>query len=122
LDDDEVLKLIADQIFSPLAEYIESYCFFTDGHSALSYLDTCDDLTFPDLLLVDMKMPVMDGFEFLGHYCKKFHSKHPHVQVHVLTSSVRNADMEKIKSISCVRGYVVKPLSQDKLIELLDSH
>jgi CheY-like chemotaxis protein len=122
LDDDEVLKLIADQIFSPLAEYIEGYCFFTDGYSALSYLEECDkNQTFPDLLLVDIKMPGLDGYEFLKHYSKRFHSKYHDTQIYMLSSSIRSADMEKIKTFPFVNDYLIKPLSMEKIRELLES-
>jgi CheY-like chemotaxis protein len=120
LDDDEVLKLIADQIFAPFSKYIESYCFFNDGNSALSYLRTCEEnQNFPDLLLIDIKMPEMDGFEFLSHYYKKFYTEYPDAKVYVLTSSVRTADFVKIQSIPCVSGYLVKPLSYDQIKELI---
>ncbi len=120
LDDDEVLKLIADQILAPYNDLISKYCYFSDGYQALAYLKDSDETNeFPDLLLIDLKMPEMDGIEFLNNYASLYPKKYPTSQVYVLTSSARSADIEKATSFDFVSDYIVKPLSGERLEDLL---
>lgn len=120
LDDDEVLKLIADQLLAPYNDLISKYCYFSDGYQALAYLKDSDETNeFPDLLLIDLKMPEMDGIEFLSKYALSYAKKYPHSEVYVLTSSARSADIEKATTFEFVNGYIIKPLTEERLVDLL---
>jgi CheY-like chemotaxis protein len=121
LDDDDILKMIANQIILSISDRIEGYQFLTNGEEALAYLEKCEkENNFPHLLLIDLNMPEMDGIEFLSHYRSHFLKKFPDTHVYVVTSSMRSSDMEKIKAFSFVNDYLVKPLTLQLLRQLLD--
>ena len=120
LDDDEVLKLIADQLLAPYNNLISKYCYFSDGYQALAYLKDCDEINeFPDLLLIDLKMPEMDGIEFLSRYASLYAKNYTQAQVYVLTSSARSADIDKATAFDFISDYIVKPLTEERLADLL---
>ena len=75
----------------------------------------------PDLILLDLNMPVMDGWEFLDAFAAL--DLHKHVHVCVLTSSIHPDDIEKSKRYGEVEGYFPKPLDGavlDHIVRLLD--
>jgi CheY-like chemotaxis protein len=67
----------------------------------------------PDLILLDLDMPVMDGWEFLDAFVKLPIAKQ--VCVFVLTSSIHPNDREKAKNYSIVKGFFSKPLDADSV-------
>ncbi|OJF91703.1 response regulator [Pararhizobium antarcticum] len=81
----------------------------TNGAEALAVLRT----TTPDAIILDINMPVMNGFEFLEHYAREF-SVHAPV-VAMLTSSHLNADREKAMGYYFVKSYFEKPLTLTNL-------
>jgi CheY-like chemotaxis protein len=116
--------MIADHLIMSFSDKIEGFRFFTHGENAITYLKECEKKNnFPHLLLIDQKMPEMDGIEFLNHYREQqFQEKFPDTHVYMLTSSIRMADMEKSKAFSFVKDYLVKPITQEVLAKLLDQH
>ncbi|MGI4886671.1 MAG: response regulator [Janthinobacterium lividum] len=71
----------------------------------------------PDLILLDLNMPVMDGWEFLDAFSALVLRKH--VRVCVLTSSIHPEDIEKSKSYRQVEGYFPKPLDDGMLNQMV---
>ncbi len=89
-----------------------------NGEEALSYLGTND---LPDLLLLDLNMPKMNGLEFLKMLRNSDHLKY--LPTVVLTTSVNEKDLKTAYSLG-VAGYIVKPLKYEdyvtKIATLLD--
>ena len=85
-----------------------------DGNEALEYLAATD--TCPDVILLDLNMPGLDGFGFLEKYDKlgKCHNE-TKVFVFIVTSSLRNEDKAKAVTSGLVTGYFEKPLSENHL-------
>jgi CheY-like chemotaxis protein len=73
----------------------------------------------PEIVLLDLKMPVMDGFDFLEAYKRKgYYHKYPTI-IGVLTSSSNPRDIWQLQQIGIAR-YIPKPLILDDLKRLTE--
>ncbi|MBS1614107.1 MAG: response regulator [Bacteroidetes bacterium] len=86
-----------------------------NGQEALDYLER--EETCPDVILLDLNMPVMDGFDFLEEYAKR-EKCHAHTKIFVLTSSNRAEDKDRAVKNKFVMGYFDKPLSYFHIKEI----
>lgn len=73
----------------------------------------------PDLLLLDLVMPVWDGWFFLEKFSEL--KEREEVKIYILTSSISSEDVEKAEAWGLKDNYLVKPVSFSKLNEILDS-
>jgi CheY-like chemotaxis protein len=113
IDDDKLNNLINARIITKFTDYaVES---FTSGKEGLKYLQACDANTFPDIIFLDINMPVMDGWEFLEEFQKMNEDLTQACSVFMLTSSIDINDIEKSKLYKSVRDFMSKPLTLDSL-------
>lgn len=92
---------------------------FVKAQDALAYL-VSGELTEPALVLLDINMPGMSGFNFLQAYEQLALSSCTAVIVVMLTSSNDERDKERAFRSPMVKGYLTKPISRPKAAELLD--
>lgn len=92
-----------------------------DGKEGIELLDTLRPSSLPDLILLDINMPVMNGLEFLEAYERKNISAPPPVIV-MLTSSDQERDKSQASLYSCVKDYMLKPLTQEKISSLVTAY
>mgnify|MGYP002372271797 FL=1 len=71
----------------------------------------------PEVILLDINMPIMDGFEFMKEFNASTVS--PNSKVIILTSSSNPRDVEMAKELG-ITGYINKPLTDDKIREIQD--
>ncbi|HLP21406.1 MAG TPA: response regulator [Chitinophagales bacterium] len=83
-----------------------------NGQEALDILEK--DGVCPDVIFLDVNMPVMDGFEFLQEL-KQRTALYNTARIYVITSSLRETDRETALSFECVKGYLEKPLSEEMI-------
>jgi CheY-like chemotaxis protein len=122
IDDDPqsnlIVKLTIKKYLHPLEIRI-----FTDPAEGLEWIKNSNigELTeSKTILLLDINMPLMSGWEFLEKF-EKFDIKVQHqFIIFMLSSSVDDRDFEMAKSYKTVRGYFVKPLNKEELLELVD--
>ncbi len=90
-----------------------------DGRIALDLINNTPDLfSGPnDLILLDINMPVMNGFEFLQEYEKMCSSRKAHCLFIMLTTELSEGYQQRANQILDINGFVKKPLTQDGLIE-----
>ena len=108
VDDDENDQFICDYTirkFDPSIRVLKAL----DGAEALDMLHR----ETPDAIILDINMPVMNGFEFLDRYATEFEVHAPIVAL--LTSSRLGKDRERAMQYSFVKSYFEKPLQADHL-------
>ncbi|TNE70510.1 response regulator [bacterium] len=108
-------------LFRTMAKKVNQDCkieTFESAIKALSFLKDADT-TPPDVIFLDIKMPLMNGFEFLEECLNTFKLNPLKSDVYILTSSVDPLDIEKANSFEKVKGFISKPLTINFLKELI---
>lgn len=91
---------------------------YANGQRAFERLTTAlrNGATLPDLILLDLNMPLMDGWEFLDAFAGL--PLAADVCVFILTSSIHPDDISKAAYYKEVRGYFSKPLDNDNVARM----
>ena len=117
IDDDDINIFIIKKIVEKTGYNVDMTAK-TNGQLAIDYVkEIIDTPNFPNLILIDINMPVLNGWEFIEAYELLGNTRK--VDMYMLSSSVYENDIEKAKSYKTVKGFISKPLSIDRLIELL---
>lgn len=125
IDDDDTTNYLNHRLLSRM-EVAEDIRVVTNGEEALEYLQKAftgeEDYPTPDLIFVDIKMSVMDGFEFLDEYQKFQEDKKLRTVMLMLTSSASFYDLERLKSYPEVRKHYSKPLAEADVREIMQEY
>jgi CheY-like chemotaxis protein len=78
-------------------------------------------LKLPDIILLDISMPVMNAWEFLDEYSRRKIDPDGKCTIFILSSSVYNDDIKRANSYSAVKGFICKPLNVAKIRELFST-
>lgn len=110
IDDDEINNFIIRKRINSLGSSFATK-YLLSGESALSYLQDCvtSQRNLPNVVLVDIQMPGMDGFEFLEEFEKRFKEQLNETSLYVLSASANPNDKERAATYKCVKGYFTKP-------------
>jgi CheY-like chemotaxis protein len=94
------------------------------GSQALRYLQSIDhpDYVRPDILILDINMPGMNGFEFLAEYQKLESVLKSRLVVLMLTTSLNPGDTEQARRWDDVKAYRTKPLTKTMIHEMVDTY
>jgi CheY-like chemotaxis protein len=89
----------------------------TSAMDALQYLDELQRTSkyFPEVILLDINMPGMDGFEFLKAFAHYPRNRVDKCCIIILSSSSDPKDIHKAKRSRFVKNYFIKPLTSDKI-------
>lgn len=121
VDDDETSNFITERVFIKLGA-TEKLLIARNGLEALTHLtQNCPGQNCPTLILLDINMPVMNGFEFLEAYKQQELERRQSVVIFMLSSSQNPIDIEKVKQAG-IAGLVEKPLTQKALQEIIAQH
>lgn len=114
VDDDYISNFIADHLLNKL-KVCNTVSFSRNGDEALTYLKETSE--FPEMILLDINMPVMDGFEFIESF-RKFNLDKRKTRIVIYTASFNKKDIEMLKSIG-FNDFIIKPLTEEKLLHIL---
>ena len=114
IDDDPINNLINKRLINKL-DLSPTVVEFLEAEKALKFI--AEDRIKNTLILLDINMPVMNGWDFLNHYAEL--EKKRKDKIVMLSSSIDHQDIKKSKEFSYVKGFIEKPLTRDKLGEVL---
>lgn len=119
IDDDDINIFIIKKVIEKTG-YDVDMISKSNGQLAVDYLSSIINNAeiFPHIILVDINMPVLNGWEFLEAY-EKLNILQRKIYLYMLSSSVYEYDIEKAKSFKSVDGFISKPLTIERLRELL---
>ncbi|BDD06025.1 hypothetical protein AUTU_35080 [Aureibacter tunicatorum] len=123
VDDNEIDNLINQKMIesSNITEHIYTH---TGAKSAVEFLKNIEKVEefasqiLPEVIFLDIDMPLMDGFQFLEEFEKLTAKTKERCKIVMLTSSINPQDVNKSKDYSSVKDYINKPLSHQNLENL----
>ena len=119
IDDNEIDLLLHHKIIE-LASPNTPISSFTNGEDALTYLKSTNQ---PEsyIILLDIKMPVMDGFQFLDIFNTLEKDLKAHCKIFMISSSTNQYDISRANTSPLVSAMITKPLSKEDILRLLIS-
>lgn len=123
IDDNVVFRTLTKIAFENVTSGNSDILLFENGQEAIDYikkyLDNQEEI--PKLILLDLNMPVMDGWNFLDEMLPIQKSFNLNLIIYIVTSSSDEKDFERAESISEVKGYLIKPIGINQIAELIRS-
>ncbi|WP_299431762.1 response regulator [uncultured Aquimarina sp.] len=118
IDDDPIFVFGIKKVME-LINFCEGIMVFKNGQDGLNNLRAIISAKekLPDIILLDLNMPILDGWQFLEEFIKIPCDKK--ILIYVVSSSVDPEDVLRAKSYEGVSDYIVKPISVQKLKEVL---
>ncbi|MFP2995491.1 response regulator [Spongiivirga sp. MCCC 1A20706] len=118
IDDDNLYLKIVSRIIES-KDLCKDIVIFKNGKEAIDHFSTLVDLPenrrVPDVIFLDLNMPIMDGWEFLDEFLKIDEAVRQRITLYVVSSSIDPRDINRAKSFETVKDYLVKPLSLEAL-------
>lgn len=120
VDDSKIFRFTVVKLFS-ITGYDGELVEFEDGQKLLDYLsqNLNNPDALPDLVLLDINMPVMGGWAFLEAY-SKLEKPAKEFEIRILSSSIDPSDINRTQDFKDVNGYMTKPLNIPQVKELLE--
>ena len=119
IDDDRVFQKITWMKITR-KNYARKVLMFSDGEQAMRYIEenAGKPEELPDMILLDLNMPVMDGWDFMHAFVRLRPRIGKTITIFIATSSVNPEDQRRAAEISAVTDYVIKPISDASLSRL----
>lgn len=117
IDDDNIYQIIVNKIIIKSGMFSE-VSSFKNGKDAIDLVTESlhNSALFPDIILLDINMPIMDGWEFMEELQTLKSSIKKPITVYIVSSSIAIEDKNKAKTYPDILGYLSKPINMNDLI------
>lgn len=122
VDDDPITLMLCKMVISKVS-FSNEIATAKNGEEALKYFDTIktsSNINKPQLIFLDLNMPVMNGWEFLESFSTEAYSEFHDTKIIILSSTINPEDLEKSKKYPMVIDFLSKPISRQMLEFLKD--
>ncbi|GLB53606.1 response regulator [Neptunitalea chrysea] len=119
IDDDKIYQSLTKRMLLKLVDEIDIEQFLDGSDAFESFREKiASGEQLPKVVLLDINMPTMDGWEFLSKL-EKLKIDFSEVDIHIVSSSIAIQDMEKAKANVNILGYITKPIKPEILKNIL---
>jgi len=121
VDDDKIFRLTASRTITS-SNLTDKILQFENGEEALTFLkENADDIeSLPDYIFLDINMPYVDGWMFMDDYKPVKPTLKKEIIIYMVSSSIDPNDVNRARENKNIKDYIIKPVSRDKFIELLN--
>jgi len=121
VDDDPITLMLCKKVITKTS-FSNAIVTAKNGEEALHYFDSVinkeESKQLPQLIFLDLNMPIMDGWEFLDNFNSDKYSEVNSTKIVVLSSTIDPEDHEKSKKYPMVIDFLSKPITTDILTYL----
>lgn len=120
VDDDEITNYLNVRLVQKM-KVAKEIKVATNGLEALDLIRKYknEGVKCPNLIFLDLNMPLMDGFQFLETFSQLDGCTEP-PRIVVVTTSTNNKDLDRLQHYSIISGYINKPMTTEKLQRVLE--
>lgn len=119
IEDNLIDQLVIKQFLKKKLE-IDEIVIANNGREGIDWLSTNKNNSLT-IVLLDIQMPIMNGFEFLDEFDKLKNEIKKETQIYVLSSTLDLAEIERINKNVCVTGFLNKPFPIEEFKKRLES-
>ncbi len=117
VDDDDIFNMLHGEVLKRLLPGV-TIEIFKSGQEVVHYLENSEGVAI-DLIFLDIRMPIMGGFEVLEAMEKMGADRFSKTRIYVLSSTLDDRDLQRAKEISLVTDFIGKPMSFDTMRNIL---
>lgn len=122
IDDDDINNFLSEELIAlywPSAN-VSAIMYVEEAIKALTQKITSKE-TLPDVILVDLNMPILNGWDFVEAFEKFDPEATKNTRIFIYSSSVYYKDIEKSKQYACVKKFYSKPITQQQVMEMMQT-
>lgn len=119
IDDDEIYLFSVKKVIE-VNKLSERVLEFRNGQEAIDFFvqSSNNQHDLPDVIFLDINMPVMNGWEFIEEFKKIRPLLSKDIMLYVVSSSVDKTDVDRARSFSNVNDYLIKPITASQLVNI----
>lgn len=118
VDNDPIYQLVIKKLLHKLQPEAILHSFM-DGNDAWENLKKNSEEQIPSIILLDLDMPLIDGWDFMELFDQWNHPQKHQISIYIVSSSIAKEDIDKSKKMSFVKDYITKPISANIIQKII---
>lgn len=125
IDDDKIHVHLLKKVIE-IKALAEEILVFENGKEALNHLKKLlknpeKEPLLPEIIFLDLHMPVMNGWEFLQEFTKLKNKLEDEINLYVMSSSINPKELKRAQSFNLIKDYLIKPLKLKKFEKIFNN-